>query len=394
MSETTAEIAAAPLAGVRILDLSRVLAGPWCTMVLGDLGAEVTKIEQPGLGDDTRRWGPPYVEGESAYFLCANRNKKSVEVDLSAPEGQAIIRAMAAEADVVVENFKAGGLARYGLDYASLSDLNPRLIYCSISGYGHASPLKDLAGYDYVIQAEGGLMAVTGEVDGAPMKVGVAIVDLFTGMAAVQAILAAIIARTRDGLGQHIDLALFDCQLAMLANVGSAYLTTGLEPNRYGAGHPTIVPYQTFQASDVWMVVAVGNDRQFAALCERVLDRPDLAVDTRFVANPGRVANREALLAELQPAFRTRPAAHWIAALKAAGVPCGLVRGVGEALSSPEAQARDMVQTVDHVGAGAVSIVGSPLKLSRTPVVTPTAPPVLGQHTQEVLSALRARAEQ
>lgn len=381
-----------PLAGVRILDLSRVLAGPWCTMTLGDLGAEVIKIEQPGRGDDTRRWGPPYVEDEAAYFLCANRNKKSVEVDLATPEGQAIIRELALEADVLVENFKAGGLEKYGLDYASLAEINPRLIYCSISGYGHASPLRELAGYDYVIQAEGGLMSVTGEVDGAPIKVGVAVVDLFTGMAAVQAILAAYIARQRDGLGQHIDMALFDCQLAMLANVGAAYLAHGEEPERYGAGHATIVPYQTFQASDGWMVVAAGNDRQFTALCEQVLELSGVADDPRFATNSNRVRNREAVAAILEPAFRSNSSAHWIARMRAAKVPCGQVRSVGEAVMSPEAQAREMVRTVEHATVGPVRVVGSPIRMSRTPVVEPTAPPALGQHTDEVLAALNSRS--
>lgn len=380
-----------PLAGVRILDLSRVLAGPWCTMTLGDLGAEVIKIEQPGRGDDTRRWGPPYVEDEAAYFLSANRNKKSVEVDLATPEGQAVIRELALEADILVENFKPGGLDKYGLDAASLAELNPRLIYCSISGYGHASPLRDLAGYDYVLQAEGGLMSVTGEVDGAPIKVGVAVVDLFTGMAAVQAILAAYIARQRDGLGQHIDMALFDNQLAMLANVGAAYLAHGEEPGRYGAGHATIVPYQTFKASDGWIVVAAGNDRQFADLCERVLELEGVATDPRFAANSARVSNREALLALLEPVFRARTSAHWIARMKAVQVPCGQVRSVGQALTSPEAAARDMVRTVEHAKVGSMRIVGSPLKLSRTPVIEPTAPPALGQHTAEVLAGLRSR---
>lgn len=380
-----------PLAGVRILDLSRVLAGPWCTMTLGDLGAEVIKIEQPGRGDDTRRWGPPYVEDEAAYFLSANRNKKSVEVDLATPEGQAVIRELALEADILVENFKPGGLDKYGLDAASLAELNPRLIYCSISGYGHASPLRDLAGYDYVLQAEGGLMSVTGEVDGAPIKVGVAVVDLFTGMAAVQAILAAYIARQRDGLGQHIDMALFDNQLAMLANVGAAYLAHGEEPGRYGAGHAAIVPYQTFEASDGWIVVAAGNDRQFTALCDRVLGLEGVATDPRFATDSARVRNREALLAILEPAFHSGDSAHWIEQMKAVQVPCGQVRSVGQALTSPEAVARDMVRTVDHASVGPMRIVGSPLKLSRTPVVEPTAPPALGQHTEEVLAGLRSR---
>lgn len=281
-----------PLAGRRVLDLSRVLAGPWCTMGLADLGAEVIKVEHPKGGDDTRHWGPPYVGGEAAYYLCANRNKQSLALDISTPQGQAIVRDLAMRSDVVVENYKLGGLDKYGLDYASLAAINPAIVYCSISGYGRASPIAERPGYDYVIQAEAGLMSVTGEVDGQPMKVGVAVADLFTGMAATQAILAALIARDRDGVGQHIDMALYDCQLAMMANVASAYLTTGVDPKRYGNGHPTVVPYQVFDTADGRVVIAVGNDRQFAYLCTDLLDRPDMPADPRFGTNGARVANR------------------------------------------------------------------------------------------------------
>jgi crotonobetainyl-CoA:carnitine CoA-transferase CaiB-like acyl-CoA transferase len=380
--------AAAPLAGRRVLDLSRVLAGPWATMVLADLGADVTKVEHPRGGDDTRHWGPPYAGGESAYYLCANRNKRSIALDISKPEGQAVVRALAAEADVLVENYKLGGLDKFGLDYDSIAAINPRIVYCSISGYGRTSPIAERPGYDYVIQAEGGLMSITGPVDGEPMKVGVAVADLFTGMAAAQAILAALIAADRDGVGQHIDMALYDCQLAMLANVGSAALVAGTEPKRYGNGHPTVVPYQLFDTSDGQVVIAVGNDGQFAAMCERLLGRPDLAADERFAKNSARVSNREALLVELIPLIAARPTEFWLAGLRAVGVPTGAVRGVGAALAAPETEARKMVATVPHPTADTVRLVASPLKLGRTPVVDPVAPPLLGQDSRAVLAAL------
>lgn len=385
---TEANTAAAPLAGRRVLDLSRVLAGPWCTMVLADLGAEVTKVEHPRGGDDTRHWGPPYTGGESAYYLCANRNKRSIALDIARPEGQRIVRELAAQADVLVENYKLGGLDKYGLDYASIAALNPRIVYCSISGYGRASPIAERPGYDYVIQAEGGLMAVTGPVDGEPMKVGVAVADLFTGMAAAQAILGALIATDRDGVGQHIDMALYDCQLAMMANVASAALVAGTEPRRYGNGHPTVVPYQLFNTSDGQVVVAVGNDAQFAAFVTRLLGRPDLAADPRFATNSARVSNRDALLAEIMPLIREKPTAWWLAGLRSVGVPTGAVRQVGEALAAPETIARAMVATVDHPTAGPVKLVASPLKLGRTPVAAPVAPPLLGQDSRAVLAQL------
>ena len=385
---------AAPLAGRRVLDLSRVLAGPWCTMVLADLGAEVTKVEHPRGGDDTRHWGPPYTGGESAYYLCANRNKRSIALDISKPEGQRIVRDLAARADVLVENYKLGGLEKFGLGYSSIAEINPRIVYCSISGYGRRSPIAERPGYDYVIQAEGGLMSVTGPVDGEPMKVGVAVADLFTGMAAAQAILAALIAADRDGVGQHLDMALYDCQLAMLANVGSAALVAGTEPRRYGNGHPTVVPYQLFDTLDGQVVVAVGNDAQFTAFATRLLDRPDLATDERFAKNGSRVANRDALLAEIMPLMREHTTEWWLAGLRSVGVPTGAVRQVGEALAAPEATARDMVATVAHPSAGEVKLVASPLKLGRTPVVSPVAPPMLGQHSRTVLAELGYRADE
>ena len=381
-----------PLAGRRVLDLSRVLAGPWCTMILADLGAAVTKVEHPRGGDDTRHWGPPETGGESAYYLCANRNKRSIAIDLASADGQAIVRKLAAQADVLVENYKLGGLERYGLDYVTLSAANPRLVYCSISGYGRTSPMAGRAGYDYVIQAEGGLMAVTGPVDGAPMKAGVAVADLYTGMAAAQAILAALIAADRDGIGQHIDMALYDCQLAMMANVASAALVSGTEPRRWGNGHPTVVPYQLFDTADGEVVIAVGNDGQFRTFCA-LLDRPDLAADARFATNAARIANRDALLAQIVPRIAADSTAWWIENLHAAGVPGGEVRGVGAALAAPETLARGMVAAVPHPSAGSVRLVASPLKLGRTPVVEPIAPPLLGADTADVLAELGYTSE-
>ena len=375
----------APLAGRKVLDLSRVLAGPWCTMILGDLGAEVVKVENPNGGDDTRGWGPPFAAGEAAYYLCANRNKKSLALDFSRPEGQEIVRALAADADILVENFRVGGLVKYGLDYDSLSAVNPRLVYCSVTGYGHSSPLAAKPGYDYVIQAEGGLMSVTGPQDGAPHKVGVAVADLFTGMAAAQACLAALIAADRDGAGQHIDMALYDAQLAMLANVGSAYLVSGEEPGRYGNGHATVIPYDLFDAADGQLVVAIGNDRQFARFARELMQRPDLAEDRRFATNAARVENRAALMAEMRPTIAEKPAEFWIEVMQAARIPCARVRSVGEALSAPETAARGMVQEVAHPLAGRVPLVTSPLKLRGTPVVEPHAPPLLGEQSEEVL---------
>jgi crotonobetainyl-CoA:carnitine CoA-transferase CaiB-like acyl-CoA transferase len=375
----------APLKGRKVLDLSRVLAGPWATMILGDLGADVIKIERPGSGDDTRHWGPPFTGGEAAYYLCANRNKRSLALDIASPQGQAILREIAAESDVVVENFRPGALAKYGLDYGSLSAVNPRLVYCSITGYGHDSPEADRAGYDYVVQGEGGLMAITGPIEGPPMKVGVAVADLFTGNAAAQAILAALIAADRDGQGQHIDMALIDCQLAMLANVGSAALVTGAEPKRWGNAHPTIVPYELFECADAPIVLAVGNDRQFRDLCEKVLGRPELADDARFAGNAHRVGNRETLVPLIAEALATKAADDWLALLETHGIPAGKVRGVHEALAHPTARARGMVREVAHPTIGALELVASPLKLSQTPVELRRPPPLLGEHGDEVL---------
>ena len=356
-------------------------------MILADLGAEVIKVEAPGSGDDTRAWGPPWAAGESAYYLCANRTKKSVEIDLSCVAGQAAVRALAAQSDVVVENFKLGGLDKYELDYASLAALNPRLVYCSISGYGRDGPLAALPGYDYVIQAAGGLMSINGGRDEPPVRVGVAVADLFTGMTAAQAVLAALIAADRDGVGQHIDLALYDCQLAMLANVGSGVLVSGDDAARWGNQHPTVVPYQTFETADGVVVIAVGNDRQFAVLMG-ILGADSLATDPRFATNGARVVNRDALIERLIPEVRARTTSWWLDALAKAGVPGGPVRSVAEALSSPEAQARKMVRRVAHPAAGQIDLIASPLKLSGTPVTDPVAPPLLGEHSADVLGRL------
>ncbi|MBI4182733.1 MAG: CoA transferase [Proteobacteria bacterium] len=374
-----------PLAGLLVLDLTRVLAGPWCTMTLADLGAEVIKIENPKGGDDTRAWSPPEAGGESAYYLCANRNKKSVAVDLGHAEGRRLVRALAAKADVLVENFRAGALARFGLDYPALAAENPGLVYCSISGYGRESPKAELGGYDFVVQAEGGLMAITGEADGAPMKLGVAIADLIAGMNATGAILAALTARARDGKGQFIDIALLDGVVAALANVASNHLVSGRPARRYGNAHANVVPYQLFEASDGALVLACGNDRQFAVLCGEVLGRAELAADPRFATNRARAENREALVPVLAALFAARPRAHWLAALRAAGVPAGAIREVAEVLAAPEVLARGMVQEVPHPTAGAVRLVASPLKLARTPVREIAPPPLLGEHTDEVL---------
>ncbi len=383
------------LAGVRVLDLSRVLAGPWCTQTLADLGADVIKIERPGSGDDTRAWGPPYLKdangqdtSEAAYFLGANRNKRSLAVDLSRPEGQAIVRKLAGQVDVLVENFKVGDLARYGLDAQSLLAEHPGLVICSITGFGQTGPYAERAGYDYAIQGMGGLMSVTGERDdrpgGGPQKVGVAVADLFTGMYATVAILAALRHRDATGQGQVIDMALFDTQLAMLANLGSNYLCSGKAPGRMGNAHQNIVPYQVFEASDGHLILAVGNDRQFAKFCE-IAGQPGWAADPRFATNAERVRHRATLVPLLEAALRQRPRAEWLAALEAAKVPCGSINSIAEALTDPQAQARGSVVGLDHPLAPELRLVASPMKLSATPVQYRHAPPLLGQHSDELL---------
>ena len=383
------------LAGVRVLDLSRVLAGPWCTQTLADLGADVIKIERPGSGDDTRAWGPPYLRdadgqdtSEAAYFLGANRNKRSLAVDLSRPEGQAIVRRLAGQVDVLVENFKVGDLARYGLDAQSLLAEHPGLVICSITGFGQTGPYADRAGYDYAVQGMGGLMSVTGERDdlpgGGPQKVGVAVADLFTGMYATVAILAALRHRDATGQGQIIDMALFDTQLAMLANLGSNYLCSGKAPGRMGNAHQNIVPYQVFEASDGHLILAVGNDRQFAKFCE-IAGHPEWAADPRFATNAERVRHRATLVPLLEEAVRQRPRDAWLAALEAAKVPCGSINSIGEALADPQAQARGAVVELPHPLTPRLRVIASPMKLSATPVQYRMAPPLLGQHSDDLL---------
>lgn len=371
------------LSGIRILDFSRVLAGPYCTMLLGDFGAEVIKIESPD-GDDTRQWGPPWLDGESAYYLSVNRNKRSITLDLKNPRGQEIARHLAEKADVLVENFKVGGMAKFGLDYNTLFKTNPGLIYCSITGYGQNGPYQSLAGYDFIIQAEGGLMSIIGPVDGLPYKVGVAIVDITAGMYASHAILAALHHREKTGEGQFIDVALFDSQLGWLANVGQNYLVSEKPPQRYGNAHANIVPYEVFQTSDGYLVLGVGNDRQYQILCG-VANRPDLWNDERFQTNPGRITHRRELIPLLQAVFLAQTTSEWIASLSKLGIPVGPINDIPSALSHPQAAARHMVQEVKRADGSAVKMVGPVAKLSGTPTQIFAPPPTLGEHTRQIL---------
>jgi crotonobetainyl-CoA:carnitine CoA-transferase CaiB-like acyl-CoA transferase len=384
------------LAGLRVLDLSRVLAGPWAGQLLADLGADVVKVERPGAGDDTRAWGPPWLAdadgastGEAAYYLAANRNKRSVTVDLASPEGQRLVRELAQQADVVIENFKVGGLVQYGLDHERLRALNPRLIYCSITGFGQTGPYATRAGYDFLIQGMGGLMSVTGKPDGdpgaGPVKVGVALTDVMTGLYATVAVLAALQHRERTGEGQHIDLALLDVQVACLANQAANHLVGGLVPQRLGNAHPNIVPYQDFPTADGHMIIAVGNDGQFAKLCA-TLGQPQWATDERFATNPQRVKHRADLIGLLRGATATQPTAHWVAAMEAAGVPCGPINTIDQVFQDPQVQARGLRVEMPHPTAGTVPLVANPIRLSGTPVDYRRAPPTLGQHTDEVLA--------
>jgi formyl-CoA transferase len=375
-----------PLDGILVADFSRVLAGPYCTMMMGDLGADVVKVEAPE-GDDTRRWGPPYVGGESAYYLSCNRNKRSIVLDLGTDEGRGWARKLAVQSDVLVENHRLGTMERWGLGYEELAQENPCLIYCSISGYGRTGPNADLPGYDYVIQGAGGIMSVTGEPDGPPTKIGVAIVDLTAGMFALSSILAALRVRDMTGKGQRIDISLFDSQLAWLANVGSSYLVSGETPARYGNGHPNIVPYETFWATDGWLVLAVGNDGQWARFCAAV-ERPDLLADVRWATNSDRVHNREPLVALLQELFLTRTVDEWLALLQAHEVSAGPVNTVDKALNDPQTKAREMVQEIEHPLIGPLRMVASPLHLESTPPTIRWHPPLLGEHTDEVLREL------
>jgi crotonobetainyl-CoA:carnitine CoA-transferase CaiB-like acyl-CoA transferase len=380
------------LAGVRVLDLSRVLAGPWATQIFADLGAEVIKIERPGVGDDTRGWGPPFArdaEGarsDAAYFLCANRGKASVTVDFTRPQGADLIRALARTCDVVVENFKVGGLAKYGLDYASLSQIKPGIVYCSVTGFGQTGPDRGRAGYDYMIQAMGGMMSITGEPDGEPIRAGVAVVDLFAGLYASSAVLAALLHVRATGVGQAIDIALFDVQAAMLANQAANYFATGVSPGRLGNAHPNLAPYAVFATLDGAVVLAVGNDGQFRAFC-RAAGVQALGQDPLFATNAARVDNRQALNAAMDPIMRARSSADWLALMEAAGVPCGPINTIEQVFQEPQAVARELVVEQTRADLAApIHSVASPLRLSRTPPAYPRPAPALGQDTRAVLA--------
>jgi crotonobetainyl-CoA:carnitine CoA-transferase CaiB-like acyl-CoA transferase len=391
------------LSGLRVLDMSRVLAGPWAGQLMADLGADVVKVERPRAGDDTRAWGPPWLDdaagqstGESAYYLSANRNKRSVTIDIGQPEGQLLVRQLAAKADILIENFKVGGLSQYGLDYASLKELNPRLIYCSITGFGQTGPYAPRAGYDFLIQGMGGLMSLTGRADGTegegPVKVGVALTDVMTGLYATVAVLAALAHREKTGEGQYIDLALLDVQIACLANQASNYLVGGVVPRRMGNAHPNIVPYQEFPTADGYMIIAVGNDGQFASFCTAA-GHPEWALDQRFASNPQRVKHREELIAMMRAVTVSRSTDAWIAAMEAAGVPCGPINNLDQVFADPHVQARGMRIEMPHPLAEEVPLVANPIRMSGSPVQYLRPPPTLGQHTDEVLDSWLAMSQ-
>jgi len=382
-----------PLTGLTVLDLTRVLSGPYCTMFLGDMGARVIKIEQPGRGDDTRAWGPPFVKGESAYFLGTNRNKESVTLDFKHPGGRRLLDKLIERADVLIENFRPGALERAGLDYISLKQNHPRLIYTSISGFGHTGPRRHQPGYDAVIQAEGGLMSITGAPAGPPYRLGVAIADMVAGLLAAQGILLALYARERTGRGQHIDIGMLDGVVALLTYHSSMHLVANTSSPRVGNGHATIAPYDTFRASDGEFFLAVGNDEQFRRFCEAA-GLQQLPTDSRFATNPARVEHRIELAAQLEPVLTQHSRKHWIAVLTEAGVPCGEVREVAEALADAQLLARQMIESVDHATIGPMKVLGLPIKLSDTPGSVRTAPPTLGQHTAAVLTELGLNASE
>lgn len=383
-----------PLNNIRVLDLSRALAGPYCAMMLGDFGAEVIKVELPESGDESRSWGPPFIgkpygpyPGESAYYISVNRNKLSITVNLKSTEGQDIIRRLAAISDVMVENYRTGALDKMGLGYEDLHALNPRLIYCSISGYGRTGPSAERPGYDAILQAEGGIMSISGPVDGPPSRVGISIIDISTGMFSAIAILAALRARDITGDGQLVDMSLLDSNAALLANIASNYLIGGNAPRRYGNAHPNLTPYGAFSARDRWFVLGVANDRQWGSLC-KVIGHPELKDDPRFVANSDRLANRDALTNIISEAFMTRDADEWLAELRKVGIPCGPINTIPEVFDSPQAQARNLALTVEHSTAGLIKVPGFPYKLSDTPAGVHLPPPLLGEHNEKVLTEL------
>ncbi|MFD2760167.1 CaiB/BaiF CoA transferase family protein [Lentibacillus juripiscarius] len=375
---------AGALENIRILDLSRVLAGPYCTMILGDLGAEVIKVEAPGGSDETRKWGPPFQNEVSAYYLCANRNKKSITLDLKSEEGHEAIKSLVRESDVIINNFKTGTMERLGLDYDTLSEINPGLVYCSITGFGETGPYSSMPGYDFIIQAMSGLMSITGDSESGPQKVGVAITDILTGLYACVGIQGALLERTQSGKGQKLDLSLYDSAVSALVNVGSNYLMAGKIPAALGNQHANIVPYQTFSTMDGEMVIAVGNDNQFRNLCN-ILGKPEYASDERFRTNPDRVANRETLIPMLQEVFSTGSTAYWQKQCQQNNIPCGPIQTIDEVANDPQLNERDMFIDADHPTAGDIRMIGSPLKLSRTPVQTKNHPPNAGEHNEELL---------
>ncbi len=376
------------LEGVRVLDLSRVLAGPYCTMMLGDLGADIIKVEAPGLGDDTRQWGPPFARGgESAYFLCVNRNKRSLTLNLKSEQGLHILRQLVRQSDILVENFRVDTMEKWGLGYDALQALHPGLIYCTITGYGYTGPYRQLPGYDFIIQAQGGLMSITGPETGEPYKVGVAIADITAGLFACNAILAALFEHQRSGNGQRIDISLLDSQLAWLANVGSNYLVSGEKPARFGNAHPNIVPYQTFKASDGYFALAIGNDGQWKQFCEQV-GRKEWADDPRFLTNADRVKNRIDLIPLLDELIEQYEIKHWLSILGAIGVPCGPINSIDRVMDDPQVSAREMVVGVIHPTAGSIKMVASPMNIPTAPALVRLPPPILGEHTAQILHEL------
>lgn len=384
---------AGALDGIKVLDLTRVLAGPYCTMILGDLGAEVIKVEAPGGSDDTREWGPPFAGGESAYYLCVNRNKRAITLDLKSDKGIEVIKELVKRSDIVIENFKHGTMEKWGIGYEELKNINPGIIHCSITGFGHNGPYKDLPGYDFIIQAMSGLMSITGTKESGPLKVGVAISDLVTGQYAAIGILAALQERNRSGVGQSIDISLFDSQIATLANVASNYLISGKVPQRLGNQHPNIVPYQSLPTLDGEMAVAVGNDRQFAKFVH-VLGLADLAEDERFVTNNKRLQHRDELIEILSERMKEKPASEWLGLLREQGIPAGPINTVADMFDDPQVQARQMIREIDHPTAGKIRLTGSPLKLSRTPIEVKRHPPLAGEHTEEVLQEIGYSVEE
>lgn len=375
------------LHGVKVLDLTRVLAGPYCTMILGDLGADIIKVEAPGGSDDTRAWGPPYTGGESAYYLCANRNKRAITLDLKSDQGKAILRKLINQSDVIIENFKHGTMEKFGFSYEQLKEINPQIVHCSITGFGHNGPYKDLAGYDFIIQAMSGLMSITGSEDSGPMKVGVAISDIFTGLYAAIGIQAALLERTNSGLGQSIDISLFDSQISALANVASNYLISNIVPKRLGNEHPNIVPYQPFPTLDGSIAVAVGNDRQFGKF-STIIGLPDLSSNEKFATNPRRLENRKELTEIISKQLIERETNYWVERLREVGIPAGPINSISEMFNDPHVIDREIVKEVAHPTAGSIKLVGSPLNLSRTPTEIQRHPPLAGEHTNDVLKEL------